>query len=131
VNRIFHRQKTQKFWGKSGIRKPCRLAALILIAVCAAAGGKQPALAALAELTEAQAIARARAILNRNKSACRIGTIHSISAARVKAGWRVTARITMSASGSPQGERAVWIISAKNGASPSNQLTAEIGMGCP
>ena len=89
------------------------------------------AASARAELTQAQAIARVRTILRNNTSACRINKIRSISAVRVKAGWRVTARITMSASGRAMAETAVWIVSAARGASAQNQLTAEIGMGCP
>lgn len=47
--------------------------------------------AAGAELTQAKAIGRARAILRNNISACQIYKIRRISAVRVKAGWRVTA----------------------------------------
>lgn len=83
------------------------------------------------ELTQAKAIARARAILRSNMSACQINKIRSISAARVKAGWRVTAQITMSASGKRVSETAVWIVSERNGASAQNQLTSEIANGCP
>jgi sulfate adenylyltransferase subunit 1 (EFTu-like GTPase family) len=43
----------------------------------------------------------------------------------------VTARIKMSATGTSTTETAVWIVSAKNGASAQNQLTAEIANGCP
>ncbi len=83
------------------------------------------------ELTGAQAIARVKAILRNNASGCRITKMQSVSAMRVKAGWRVTARIKMSASGTSMTETAVWIVSAKNGASAQNQLTAEIANGCP
>ena len=85
---------------------------------------------ALAELTQAQAIARVKTILSNNANACQINKTSSISAVRVKAGWRVTANITMSASGTRTAATAVWIVSAKNGASPQNQLTAEIANGC-
>ena len=86
---------------------------------------------ARADLTQAQAIARVKTILRNNTNACQINKTSSISAVRVKAGWRVTANITMSASGTRTSATAVWIVSAKNGASPLNQLTAEIANGCP
>ncbi len=84
-----------------------------------------------AELTEAQAIARVKAILRNNASSCQITKTQSVSAIRVKAGWRVTARIKMSGSGTSTTETVVWIVSAKNRASAQNQLTAEIANGCP
>jgi hypothetical protein len=84
-----------------------------------------------AELSEARAIARVKAVLRRGASGCRITKTRSISVVRVKAGWRVTARIKMSAGGISTTETAVWIVSAKNGASAQNQLTAEISNGCP
>ena len=86
---------------------------------------------ARAELTQTQAIARVKTILHNNTNACQINKTSSISAVRVKAGWRVTANITMSASGTRTAATAVWIVSAKTGASPQNQLTAEIANGCP
>ena len=86
---------------------------------------------ARAELTQTQAIARVKTILNNNANACQINKTGSISAVRVKAGWRVTAQITMSTSGTRTPATAVWIVSAKSGASPLNQLTAEIANGCP
>ncbi len=84
-----------------------------------------------AELTRAQAIAHVKAILRNNVSSCHITKTQSVSAIRAKAGWRVTARIRMSASGTSTTETAVWIVSAKTGASAQNQLTAEIANGCP
>ncbi|MBA3355000.1 MAG: hypothetical protein H0U18_03495 [Pyrinomonadaceae bacterium] len=84
-----------------------------------------------AELTQAQAIARVKTILRDNADGCRITSTQSVSAVRVKAGWRVNGRIRMSASGTSRVETAIWIISAKNGASAQNQLTAEISNGCP
>lgn len=93
--------------------------------------GAGAAQSAHAELTQAQAIAFVKAILRNNTNTCRINKTSSISAVRVKNGWRVTAEITMSASGTRTAATAVWIVSAKNGASPSNQLTAEIANGCP
>lgn len=86
---------------------------------------------ARAEITQAQAIARVRSILNRNTRSCRINKIKSVTAARVKAGWRVTAKITMSASGSPTAETAVWTVSERNGAVAASQLSSEIENGCP
>ena len=101
----------------------CTLVVLLL--------GAGIARSARAELTQAQAIARVKAILRSNTAACQINKTRSITAARVKAGWRVTARITMSASGTPRAETAVWIVSERNGTSAQNQLTAEIANGCP
>lgn len=86
---------------------------------------------ARAELTQAQAISRVRSILNRNTGGCRINRIKSVTAARVKAGWRVTAKIVMSASGSPVSETAVWTVSQRNGAVSASQLSSEIENGCP
>jgi hypothetical protein len=86
---------------------------------------------ARAELTQAQAIARARTVLRNNMAGCQINKIRSVSAVRVKAGWRVTARLTMSASGRATAETAVWIVSERKGAVAQNQLTAEIANGCP
>jgi hypothetical protein len=83
------------------------------------------------EITQAQAVSRVRTILRNNTSACHINKINSVTAVRVKAGWRVTARITMSASGSPQRETAVWLVSRRTGSVAQDQLTAEIVMGCP
>jgi hypothetical protein len=93
--------------------------------------GASAAHSARAELTQAQAIARPRTILRHNMAGCQINKIRSVSAVRVKAGWRVTARITMSASGRATAETAVWIVSERNGAVAQNQLTAEIANGCP
>ena len=83
------------------------------------------------EITQGQAVARVRRILDNNSGPCRITQTQSISAARVKAGWRVTARIRMSASGVSRAETAVWIVSSTNGATAQDQLTAEIALGCP
>ena len=83
------------------------------------------------ELTRAQAIARVRTILRNNTAGCRINNINSVSGARTRNGWLVTARIVMSASGRRISERAVWIVSSRNGAVAQDQLTAEIRMGCP
>lgn len=83
------------------------------------------------ELTQAQAIARVRSVIRAKTAACRITRTQSVRAVRVAAGWRVTARILMSASGISRSERAVWIVSSARGATPQDQLTAEIAMGCP
>jgi hypothetical protein len=93
--------------------------------------GASVAHSARAGLTQAQAITRARTVLRNNMAGCQINKIRSVSAVRVKAGWRVTARITMSASGRAIAETAVWIVSERNGAVAQNQLTAEIANGCP
>jgi hypothetical protein len=106
-----------------------RIIGTLIVVLLLGAGVAQPARAV--ELTQAQAIARVRAILRNNTSGCRINKVRSISALRVKAGWRVTARVTMSASGRATAETAVWTVSAKNGAVAANQLTAEIANGCP
>ena len=84
-----------------------------------------------ADLTRAQAVARVNTILRNNAGRCRITKTQSVSAVRVKAGWRVTARIRMSASGTSRAETAAWIVSANNGAVVQDQLTAEIAIGCP
>lgn len=106
----------------------CQIVCMLFVVLLLGVGVVQ---SARAELTQAQAIARVKTILRNNTNGCRINKTSSISAVRVKVGWRVTARITMSASGTRTAEIAVWIVSAKNGASPSNQLTAEIANGCP
>ncbi len=83
------------------------------------------------ELTQAQAVARVRSILRNNTTGCQINKINGVSAGRVKAGWRVTAKIVMSASGSQRSETAVWIVSQRNGAAAQSQLASEIENGCP
>lgn len=103
----------------------------VAAAALLAAGGMLTHSATRAELTQAQAIARVKTILRDNADACRLTSTQSVSAVRVKAGWRVTARIRMSASGTSRTETAIWIVSAKNSASAQDQLTAEISKGCP
>jgi hypothetical protein len=100
-------------------------------AALVAAGAMLTHSATRAELTQAQAIARVKTTLRNNAEGCRITSTQSVSAVRVKAGWRVTARIRMSASGTSRAETAVWIVSAANGTTAQNQLTAEIANGCP
>lgn len=86
---------------------------------------------AAAEISRAQAVARVRTILRNNTASCRINKVNSVTAASVRGGWRVTARLIMSASGRRLSETAVWIVSERNGAVAQNQLTAEIAIGCP
>jgi hypothetical protein len=79
-----------------------------------------------------KAIATVRSILEKNTAACKIDEVRSISTVRVSYGWRVTANIVMSASGSPANETAVWTVRRSDRkAVPNNQLTAEISKGCP
>lgn len=92
--------------------------------------GVSPAFPAAAEISQAQAIARVRTILRNNTGGCRINKVNSVTAVRVRAGWLVTARLIMSASGRRLSETAVWIVSQRNGAVAQNQLTAEIAIGC-
>ena len=80
----------------------------------------------------AQAIAIVRSLVNKNARPCRIDRIGSISATRSGVGWRVTARLVMSASGRPLNETATWTVKANNGDTvPGSQLAAEIENGCP
>jgi hypothetical protein len=103
----------------------CFLAAIIISAVTAAAVAPK-------KTTRSKAIATVRAILKRNTAACKIDEVRSISAARVRNGWRVTAKVAMSASGSPINETAVWTVRHSDGkVVPNNQLTAELSHGCP
>jgi hypothetical protein len=80
-----------------------------------------------ADITRAQAITRVQTILNNNAGPCRITNSQIVSSDRVKAGWRVAARIRMAGSL----ENAIWIVSPTGNAVPQNQLTAEIANGCP
>ena len=108
-----------------------RASTLTTVAALLLAGGTAVTVSATrAELTQMQAIARVKTILRDNADGCRITKTQSVSAVRVKAGWRVTARIKMSASGTSRTETAAWIVSAKIGVSAQNQLTAEISNGC-
>lgn len=102
-----------------------------VVVLILAISGVAQSLAPSGELTQAQAIARVRTILQNNAGGCRITKTQSVSAVRVKAGWRVTARIKMSTSGRSRAETAIWIVSAGDSASPQDQLTAEIANGCP
>jgi hypothetical protein len=83
------------------------------------------------ETTRAQAIAIVRQIINQKKAACKINKIRSLSAVRSRGGWRITAKLVMSASGRPLNETAVWTVRADGQATPANQLTAELTNGCP
>jgi hypothetical protein len=103
----------------------CFLAGIILSGVTTAAIAPK-------RTTRAKAIATVRAILNRNTAACKIDEVRSISAARLRKGWRVTAKLVMSASGTASNETAVWTVRRSDRkAVPNNQLTAEISHGCP
>jgi hypothetical protein len=114
---------------KAGVFRALTLTAAAVTLL--AAGAVQRHSATRVELTQAQATASVRTILHDNADGCRITSTQSVSAVRVKVGWRVTARIRMSASGTSRAETAIWILSAKNGPSAQNQLTAEISTGCP
>jgi hypothetical protein len=81
--------------------------------------------------SRARAIAIVRSIINRNATSCRINKTNSITAVASGRNWGVTARIVMSASGSPVNETAVWTVRPDGVAVPGNQLTAEISNGCP
>jgi hypothetical protein len=82
--------------------------------------------------TRAEAIATVRSILEKNTAACKIDEVRSISAAHVRNGWRVTAKVVMSASDTLSNETAVWTVrSSGRKAVPNNQLTAELSQGCP
>lgn len=93
--------------------------------------GVSTAFPAVAEISQSQAIARVRTLLRNNTGGCRINKVNSVTAVSVRSGWRVTARLIMSASGRRLSETAVWIVSQRNGAVAQNQLTAEIAIGCP
>jgi len=103
-------------------------ALLIVVSLIVGVGVILPA---SGELTNAQAVARVRSILKRNTTGCSINQVKSVTAASTRNGWRVTAKIAMSASGSRRNETAVWIVSQRNGAVAQDQLTAEIAIGCP
>ena len=95
-------------------------------------GARTPASVARAATTRAQAVAAVRSILDRNTRPCKIDKVKSVTAARTRAGWRVTASLVMSASGRPLNETAVWTVRSSDGeAVPAGQLTAEISHGCP
>jgi len=80
--------------------------------------------------TRAQAISLVRSILDRNAASCRISRTTSITATEVKAGWRVTAKVVMSANGIARSETAVWTVRTDGEAVAANQLTSEIENGC-
>lgn len=102
----------------------------VAAAVLLAGGAMSTRSAPRVELTRAQAISRVKTILRDNAEGCRITSTQGVSAVRVKTGWRVTARIRMSASGTSRAETAIWIVNVHNDASAQNQLTAEISNGC-
>ena len=103
------------------------LASYLLFVILLSNAGLTRSAGLSGEITQAQAIARARSILRNNAGPCGITQTQSVAAARAKAGWRVTAKIKMSGTI----ENAVWIVGEAAGASPQNQLTSEIEKGCP
>ena len=81
--------------------------------------------------SRAQATATVRSIINKNAGPCRIYKIRSIAAVRSGAGWRVTARVVMSASGRPLNETALWTVKSDTGETvAASQLAGEIETGC-
>ena len=82
--------------------------------------------------TQGRSVAIVRSLIKENTRPCRIDNVRSISAARSRNGWRVTARLVMSGSGTPRIETAVWIVGLSDGkAVPASELSAETGNGCP
>jgi hypothetical protein len=79
--------------------------------------------------TRAQAIAIVRTTINRNASGCRISKIIGITAIQVKSGWRVTAKVVMSAGGTSRNETLVWTVTS-NDAVPASELASEVERGC-
>ncbi|HEY3027300.1 MAG TPA: hypothetical protein VGJ55_14210 [Pyrinomonadaceae bacterium] len=88
-------------------------------------------LAARPKTTRAEAVSIVRSILQRNANACRFS--HGpITVARVKAGWRISTKLTLNGRGKPYAATAVWTVGENGGdAVPANQLTSEISNGCP
>src|SRR5438105_12173180 len=84
---------------------------------------------AAATMTRTQAIAIVRSVINRNTTGCRISKTTSITAIQVKTGWRVTAKVVMSASGTSRNETLVWIV-ASGDPVPASQLASEVENGC-
>ena len=87
--------------------------------------------AASPKTTRATAMAIVTSILKRNAVACRFS--HGpIVVARVKAGWRVSTKLTLTGRDKPSTATAVWTVREDNGeAVAANQLTSEISNGCP
>lgn len=113
---------------RASIPTPARLVACLILSVAVNGASARTAPPAT---TRAQAIAIVRSIINRNTQSCRITKTNSITATASGRNWRVTARIVMSASGSPVNETAVWTVRSDGEAVPADQLTAEISDGCP
>lgn len=82
------------------------------------------------DISQSQAVSVVRSILKDSSAGCKINSVSSVTAARGKAGWRVTAMLYMSASGRRILERAVWIVSKANGAVAQDQITSEIQARC-
>ena len=80
--------------------------------------------------TRAQAISMVRSILKSNAVSCRISKTLSVEASQAKTGWRVTAKVVMTASGTPRNETLVWIV-ASGQAVPASQIASEVSSGCP
>jgi hypothetical protein len=104
------------------------LAGLILTGTAKASTPREPR----PETTRPQAIAIVRAIINQHASSCKINAIRSIAATRSSGGWRMTAKLVISASGKPLNETAIWTVRFDNRqAVAANQLAAELETGCP
>jgi len=84
---------------------------------------------ARAGTTRAQAISIVRSILNRNSASCRISKTTRITGTQAKAGWRVMAKVVMSAGGTSRNETLVWTV-ASGEAVPASQLASEVENGC-
>ena len=82
-----------------------------------------------ATVTRTQAIVIVRSFINRNSASCRISKTTSITATQVKAGWRVMAKVVMSAGGTSRNETLVWTV-VSGEAVPASQLASEVENGC-
>lgn len=85
--------------------------------------------AATPATTRAQAISLVRSIIKSNTAACRINKTLRVEAVQVKTGWRVTAKVVMAASGTPQNETLTWTV-VSGQATPASQITSEVVNGC-
>src|SRR5437868_13373236 len=84
---------------------------------------------AAATVTRTQAIAIVRSIINRNATGCRISKTTSITATQVKTGWRVMAKVVMSAGGTSRNEILVWTVGSGE-AVRASQPRSEVENGC-
>ncbi len=80
--------------------------------------------------TRTQAISKVRSILKSNTASCRISKTLSVEAGQVKTGWRVTAKVVMTGSGTPRNETLVWIV-ASGQALPPSQIASEVSSESP